>query len=345
MNEDMIQLVEDILEAASRHKINIPREFEKDSRAGLMSFPGFRAALCKFNKKYSEDFGNMKYKILKILEPFQSKDKKTAKSSDAYKYDCGAFLEELDRVTAFLDTRDELFDKIFSSMQKGRRLLFEELKAKSEGDMIHFDKFKDILKDTSGISLTDEERTAIEYIYGMMEDLDRLKFENGFKARLEQRGRKFDNVTDSKKIDEYKKIIMATFYDYFTRYQILKPINFFKDFGAAPKTDRFNDVVEVKNEIKSRSDFEDNWTISRYSFKEAVYAVMPNIHEEQYQTFEHFIEPNPIGKISLTKFQIHYFETIPTLSKADYSQVRNIVFTSQQERLRSFEGGNLLQNL
>jgi hypothetical protein len=323
MNEDLIHMVEDILEAASRHNLNVRREFEKESRGGYMSFPGFRAALCKFNKKYSEDIGSQKIKIVKILQPFTSREKKVSGAADTYMYDCAAFLAEIDKVISYLDTRDQVYDKIFASMQKGRKQLFKRLNEVSKSGQVPFADFAALLNETSAIVMTDFEKESIEYLYGVMDEINVEKFENGFKVRLEQRGRKFDNVTDSTKVQQYKKFIMANFYDYFTRYQILSPVNFFMDFGA---TNRKEDPYfeHVSPDLASRGDFKKNWTISRYSFKEAVYAVVPTLHEEQYLSFEQDISTDPISRISLSKFQEEYFRTVPTLTKEDYGQVGKI---------------------
>lgn len=310
----MIQLVEDILEATNRLNMNMGKEFERETKGGLMSLTGFRAVLCKINQRYSQQDNSQTLKIMKLLEPFYDRSKSGA--GDAHKYDCQKFIQEVQRVIDLLFTRDGVFDKIYAGMQKGRNKLFEELKIRydkvSQG-MAPLDEFFHLFKDKTQIELSDSEKEALTYCYSMMDQIMCHNLEGDFKKRLSNRGRNFSEIADDKSIGEEKKIIFAYFYDYFARNQILRPVNFFKEFQASP--DPSKDTMRKEEVTDPR--VEHGWTISRYSFKEAVHQVMPSIKEDQYQRFEIMIEPNAIGRISLTRFQELYFNNAKYITKHD----------------------------
>lgn len=310
----MIQLVEDIQEATNRLSMNIAKEFEREAKGGLMSLTGFRAVLCKINHRYSVQDNAQTLKIMKLLEPFYDRSK--SGGGDAHKYDCGKFIQEVQRIMDLLDTKDRLFDKIYLGMQRGRNKIFEELKnryEKTTHGMAPVDEFFHLFKDKTQIELSDIEKEALVYCYSMMDQIMCNNIEADFKKRLNNRGRNFNEIADDKSIGEENKIIFAYFYDYFTRNQILRPVYYFKEFQAS--LDPTKDTMERKEVTDPRVDH--GWTISRYSFKQAVHQVIPSITEDQYQRFEMIVEPNPIGRISLTRFQVLYFNKAKDITKHD----------------------------
>jgi hypothetical protein len=291
MFQDLVDFVYE-LRGRGRVTTDLVKEFEKDRRNEYISFASFRSVICKVvDKSYSDN--SKAPLVMKLIQPFEVRGKVEHKD---YRYNYQDFVNRVEEIMTYLHLIEIIFEKILKVMKDGRTQLFNELGKEKRDDsgLLPLERFVSILKHTCNIDLKEEDKDGIENLYGIAEQINFKMFEADFKKwfAAHKRGESLETLTNTEYIKSETKKIFVNFQSYFKRYNVQDPRNYFKEFNAV------RDPVDP-----------DNYLISRYSFKEAVYNLIPNLPEEQYTRFENTIAPDKFQKLSTKRF-IEEFEKV-----------------------------------